>query len=29
MRYSFNDGDAPSRRKTQLYSMLGSRGDLA
>ncbi len=25
MRYSFNDGDAPGRRKTQFYSMLGSR----
>jgi arylsulfatase len=25
MRYSFNDPDAPSRRKTQFYSMLGSR----
>jgi arylsulfatase len=26
MRYSFNDADAPGRRKTQFYSMLGSRG---
>ena len=26
MRYSFNDGAAPGRRKTQFYSMLGSRG---
>ncbi|MBV9001072.1 MAG: sulfatase-like hydrolase/transferase, partial [Solirubrobacterales bacterium] len=25
MRYSFNDGDAPGRRTTQFYSMLGSR----
>jgi arylsulfatase len=25
MRYSFNDADAPGRRKTQFYSMLGSR----
>ena len=25
MRYSFNDADAPTRRKTQFYSMLGSR----
>ena len=26
MRYSFNDADAPGHRKTQFYSMLGSRG---
>jgi arylsulfatase A-like enzyme len=25
MRYSFDDGDAPGRRSTQFYSMLGSR----
>jgi arylsulfatase A-like enzyme len=25
MRYSFKDGDAPGHRKTQFYSMLGSR----
>ena len=25
MRYSFNDADAPGRRKTQFYSMLGFR----
>lgn len=25
MRYSFNDGGAPGRRRTQSYSMLGSR----
>ena len=25
MRYSFNHGDAPGRRNTQFYSMLGSR----
>ena len=26
MRYSFEDADAPGQRKTQFYSMLGSRG---
>ncbi len=26
MRYSFDDGSTPSRRHTQFYSMLGSRG---
>ncbi len=26
MRYSFDDGKAPTTRKTQFYSMLGSRG---
>ena len=26
MRYSLDDGDAPSTRRTQFYSMLGSRG---
>ena len=29
MRYSFDDPSAPSARRTQFYSMLGSRGDLA
>ena len=29
MRYSFDDASAPTTRKTQFYSMLGSRGDLA
>ena len=29
MRYSFDDAAAPTTRRTQFYSMLGSRGDLA